>query len=119
MSFEGCPVIVVGMARSGLAAVRLLAANGAQVIAYDSKTAEELPDVVAALQDLPRVRLALGGDALVAITVEDTHTCYLGERGEPHAWGHGCGHCPACDLRAKGWDEWNAAGRPPPARARP
>ena len=54
----------------------------------------------------------LGGDALVAITVEDTHTCYLGERGELHAWGHGCGHCPACDLRAKGWGEWNAAGRP-------
>ena len=54
----------------------------------------------------------LGGDALVAITVEDTHTCYLGERGELHAWGHGCGHCPACDLRAKGWGEWNAAGQP-------
>ena len=67
MSFEGCPVIVVGMARSGLAAVRLLAANGAQVIAYDSKTAEELPDVAAALQDMPGVRLALGGDAMALL----------------------------------------------------
>jgi len=54
----------------------------------------------------------LGGEALVSIIVEDSHTCYLGERGELHAWGHGCGHCPACDLRAKGWGEWDAAGRP-------
>jgi 7-cyano-7-deazaguanine synthase len=54
----------------------------------------------------------LGGEALVSIIVEDSHTCYLGERGELHAWGHGCGHCPACDLRARGWGEWDAAGRP-------
>jgi 7-cyano-7-deazaguanine synthase len=54
----------------------------------------------------------LGGEPLVSIVVEDSHTCYLGERGELHAWGHGCGHCPACDLRARGWGEWEAAGRP-------
>jgi 7-cyano-7-deazaguanine synthase len=46
---------------------------------------------------------ALGGEALVQLVVEETHTCYLGERGERHAWGYGCGRCPACDLRAKGW----------------
>lgn len=56
--------------------------------------------------------LRLGGPALVEITLEDTHTCYVGERGERHAWGHGCGACPACDLRARGWREWEAAGRP-------
>jgi len=50
----------------------------------------------------------LGGDALVDIVVRDTHTCYRGERGQLHAWGHGCGDCPACELRAKGWDEWRA-----------
>lgn len=50
----------------------------------------------------------LGGDELVAITVEDTHTCYLGERGVLHPWGHGCGSCPACELRAKGHAEWVA-----------
>jgi 7-cyano-7-deazaguanine synthase len=54
----------------------------------------------------------LGGQALVDITVEDTHTCYLGERGELHPWGHGCGICPACDLRARGHGEWLAAGEP-------
>ena len=44
----------------------------------------------------------LGGDALNALIVEHTHTCYLGERTQRHAWGYGCGHCPACELRARG-----------------
>ncbi len=44
-----------------------------------------------------------GGQPLVDLIVEDTHTCYLGERGERHDWGYGCGTCPACDLRAKGY----------------
>ena len=54
----------------------------------------------------------LGGDALVSITVEDSHTCYLGERGTLHPWGHGCGTCPACELRARGYEAWVEAGRP-------
>jgi 7-cyano-7-deazaguanine synthase len=49
----------------------------------------------------------LGGDALVGLIVEATHTCYLGDRTTVHAWGAGCGTCPACDLRAKGWDAWH------------
>jgi len=48
----------------------------------------------------------LGGTPLVDLIVEETHTCYLGIRSRRHAWGYGCGHCPACDLRAKGWDKW-------------
>lgn len=56
--------------------------------------------------------LGLGGQALVDIVLEDTHTCYAGERGEHHPWGRGCGACPACELRARGWGEWEAAGRP-------
>ncbi len=44
----------------------------------------------------------LGGQTLVELIVEHTHTCYLGERGARHPWGHGCGHCPACELRASG-----------------
>ncbi len=54
----------------------------------------------------------LGGEALVDIIVEHSHTCYLGVRDRLHPWGAGCGECPACALRAKGWDEWSAAGRP-------
>jgi 7-cyano-7-deazaguanine synthase len=45
---------------------------------------------------------ALGGPALVDLIVEHTHTCYLGDRSTRHAWGWGCGHCPACELRARG-----------------
>jgi 7-cyano-7-deazaguanine synthase len=50
----------------------------------------------------------LGGEALVDLVLEETHTCYLGERGRRHAWGYGCGTCPACELRAKGFAEWRA-----------
>ncbi len=48
----------------------------------------------------------LGGQPLVDLILEHTHTCYKGERGARHAWGHGCGSCPACDLRAAGWREY-------------
>ncbi len=48
----------------------------------------------------------LGGAGLVDLICEKSHTCYLGERGARHAWGYGCGECPACALRAKGWLEY-------------
>ena len=51
----------------------------------------------------------LGGDRLVELIVEETHTCYLGDRSQRHAWGYGCGSCPACELRRKGWDQWQTA----------
>jgi 7-cyano-7-deazaguanine synthase len=51
---------------------------------------------------------ALGGAALVRLIVEDSHTCYLGERGARHDWGYGCGECPACRLRAEGWRRFSA-----------
>nr|WP_284358687.1 7-cyano-7-deazaguanine synthase QueC [Candidatus Phycosocius spiralis] len=50
----------------------------------------------------------LGGDDLVEITVEHSHTCYQGERDQRHGWGYGCGICPACALRASGWAAWQA-----------
>ena len=48
----------------------------------------------------------LGGQPLVGLIRSDTHTCYLGERGSLHAWGYGCGTCPACALRARGYEEF-------------
>jgi 7-cyano-7-deazaguanine synthase len=51
----------------------------------------------------------LGGRALVELILEETHTCYLGERGKRHAWGYGCGGCPACHLRARGYEAWAGA----------
>jgi len=47
----------------------------------------------------------LGGSSLVELIREETHTCYLGERGL-HDWGRGCGNCPACDLRARGYRQF-------------
>jgi 7-cyano-7-deazaguanine synthase len=52
----------------------------------------------------------LGGTPLVALIVEESHTCYLGIRSRRHAWGYGCGQCPACQLRAKGWETWQTLG---------
>ena len=51
---------------------------------------------------------SLGGEKLVDIIIEDTHTCYLGDRSHRHPWGYGCGQCPACELRARGWTAWRA-----------
>ena len=51
----------------------------------------------------------LGGQPLVDLIVEHTHTCYLGDRLHRHAWGYGCGECPACLLRAKGFAGYSAA----------
>jgi 7-cyano-7-deazaguanine synthase len=51
----------------------------------------------------------LGGNAFIDLIREDTHTCYLGERGALHAWGYGCGTCPACALRARGYEQFISA----------
>lgn len=48
----------------------------------------------------------LGGQPLVDLIVEHTHTCYLGDREHRHAWGYGCGSCPACELRARGFERY-------------
>ena len=49
-----------------------------------------------------------GGLALVNLILEHTHTCYLGDRSNRHPWGYGCGECPACQLRARGYDAFRA-----------
>jgi 7-cyano-7-deazaguanine synthase len=51
----------------------------------------------------------LGGAELVSLIVEQSHTCYEGDRAHRHEWGYGCGACPACDLRAKGWRAWRGS----------
>src|SRR5450830_352660 len=53
-----------------------------------------------------RLANELGGQTLVDLIRSDTHTCYLGERGALHDWGYGCGTCPACDLRARGYQQY-------------
>lgn len=50
--------------------------------------------------------VAGGGRSLIQLLLEDTHTCYLGDRTLRHPWGYGCGTCPACELRASGWQRY-------------
>ena len=58
--------------------------------------------------DTWRLAESLGGDALVGLVRDDTHTCYEGDRTHRHDWGYGCGVCPACELRAKGYAAFRA-----------
>jgi 7-cyano-7-deazaguanine synthase len=51
----------------------------------------------------------IGGAPLIELLLAETHTCYLGDREHRHAWGFGCGECPACRLRAAGFAKWKAA----------
>ena len=51
----------------------------------------------------------LGGDTFIDLIIEETHTCYKGDRTHRHEWGYGCGECPACELRARGWNKWKAS----------
>ncbi len=53
----------------------------------------------------------LGGQPLVDLIVEHTHTCYLGDRENRHAWGYGCGTCPACELRSRGYEKFQSSTR--------
>jgi len=55
---------------------------------------------------------SLGGQALIEVVSELTHSCYLGDRRHRHDWGYGCGNCPACDLRASGWMRWRSQTSP-------
>ncbi|MFT4912930.1 MAG: 7-cyano-7-deazaguanine synthase [Brevundimonas sp.] len=50
----------------------------------------------------------IGGQPLVELILEDSHSCYLGDRTQRHPWGYGCGTCPACELRAAGYQQWVA-----------
>jgi 7-cyano-7-deazaguanine synthase len=43
---------------------------------------------------------------LIDVLLDETHTCYLGDREHRYPWGFGCGECPACQLRAEGFRKW-------------
>ena len=51
----------------------------------------------------------LGGEALTDLIIEHSHTCYKGDRNHRHDWGYGCGECPACELRARGYYSWRGS----------
>lgn len=86
---------------------------GAQLTALrlgmDADFALETP--LSSLTKAESWRLAerIGGKALVDLINEHSHTCYLGDRGARHPWGYGCGECPACLLREKGWADYTSS----------
>ncbi|HET9413246.1 MAG TPA: 7-cyano-7-deazaguanine synthase QueC [Pseudolabrys sp.] len=53
----------------------------------------------------------IGGEAFLDLLIEDSHSCYLGDRGKRHDWGYGCGTCPACQLRAQGFAKFKTSKR--------
>jgi UDP-N-acetylmuramoylalanine--D-glutamate ligase len=69
-SLAGRRVILVGLARSGVAAARLLRTAGAEVVAVDDKREDALADTAAALRRIG-ARLALGPHAEVPVRGAD------------------------------------------------
>ena len=50
----------------------------------------------------------VGGKAFLDLVIEESHSCYLGDRTRRHDWGYGCGECPACELRSQGFGKFSA-----------
>ncbi len=77
-------------------------------LGMDQRFAIETPLMRLSKADTWALAQDLGGRMFVDLVVEESHTCYLGDRSHRHDWGYGCGACPACELRARGWREWRA-----------
>lgn len=78
-------------------------------LGMDATITVDTPLMTLTKADSWRLAESIGGVDLVDLINEHSHTCYLGVRAKRHAWGYGCGTCPACALRARGWDEYKAA----------
>lgn len=79
-------------------------------LGLDAPLAIETPLMALSKAETWSLASQIGAEPLVDLIVEETHTCYEGDRSSRHPWGYGCGTCPACDLRAKGWAGWKAEG---------
>ncbi len=111
---QGIPHLIGGMCETDYSgypdcrAATLTALQTAVNLGMDADFTFHTPLMKLDKADTWRLAETLGGGDLVALIQQDTHTCYLGERGEPHAWGCGCGTCPACVLRRKGYEAYVA-----------
>ncbi|MGY0193820.1 7-cyano-7-deazaguanine synthase QueC [Leptothrix sp. BB-4] len=112
---RGVSVLVGGMCEtdySGYPDCRdntLKALQVAMSLGMDAPMVVETPLMWLDKADTWRMAKDLGGAALVELIRTETHTCYLGDHTTQNAWGYGCGQCPACDLRRKGYEIFNAA----------
>ncbi|MEQ8177150.1 MAG: 7-cyano-7-deazaguanine synthase QueC [Amphiplicatus sp.] len=112
---RGAGVLVAGMCEadySGYPDCRrhsIDAQENALRLGMDADLTVETPLMRVTKAESWRIAEKLGGLALVDLVVEHSHTCYFGVRGARFEWGYGCGECPACELRAKGWREYAGA----------
>lgn len=112
---RGLEVLVGGMCEtdySGYPDCRdntLKALQVAMSLGLDSPMVVETPLMWLDKSDTWAMAHDLGGDALVEVVRHDTHTCYQGDREHWHDWGFGCGTCPACELRAAGFEAFQKA----------
>ncbi|GAB7534955.1 7-cyano-7-deazaguanine synthase QueC [Burkholderia sp. 3C] len=75
-------------------------------LGMDTRVVLETPLMWLDKADTWRLAEQLGGQDLVELVRVETHTCYVGERAELHDWGFGCGACPACKLRKRGYEAY-------------
>ncbi len=80
-------------------------------LGLDTPISIETPLLTVSKADSWALAEKIGGDKFVDVVRTQSHTCYQGVRSELHSWGYGCGRCPACELRIKGWDEYQAQRR--------
>lgn len=109
---RGCGVLVGGMCEtdySGYPDCRretMDAMERALSLGLAAPVAVETPLMALSKAQTWALADTLGGEKLVETVRTGTHTCYRGDRSVLHDWGYGCGDCPACELRARGWREW-------------
>jgi 7-cyano-7-deazaguanine synthase len=75
----------------------------ALTLGLDKRLTIHTPLMVIDKADTFAMAEAIGGQAFLDLIIEDSHSCYLGDRAQRHDWGYGCGTCPACQLRAQGF----------------
>jgi 7-cyano-7-deazaguanine synthase len=111
---RGLGTLVAGMCETDYSgypdcrADTIRAQEEAIALGFDQEFSIETPLMYVDKADTWELADELGGAPLVDLIRDDTHTCYLGERTTFHDWGWGCGTCPACELRAKGWMTWQS-----------
>ncbi len=109
---RGLSVLVGGMCEtdySGYPDCRddtLKALQVALSLGLDARMVVETPLMWIDKAETWRLAESLGGQDLVSLIIEESHTCYLGDRSQYHSWGYGCGQCPACDLRRTGFEAY-------------
>ena len=113
---RGQGVLVGGMCETDYSgypdcrAETLAALENALVLGLDTQLQVKTPLMYLDKSQTWQLAHDIGGRRLVELIRTETHTCYRGDRSVLHAWGYGCGTCPACELRQQGWEHWKAQG---------